>query len=335
MIKVAISGYGRIGRCVLRALYEAGRSDEIKIVAVNATTDIECATHLTRYDTTHGRFAADVEVRKMDMIVNGDVIRFVSNRDPSLLPWKELEVDVVLECTGKFKSKKQAQAHIDAGAKKVLISAPGGDDVDATIVYGVNEDTLKSGDTVVSNASCTTNCLVPVVKVLHDAVGVERGLITTIHAYTNDQSLIDAPHKDIRRARAAALSMVPTSTGAAKAVGLILPELAGKLHGHAIRVPTINVSLVDLTFVAGRETGVAEVNAALRAAAQGNMKSILEYCEAPLVSTDFNHHPASSICDSTLTNVMEGTLVKVLAWYDNEWGYSNRMLDTAAKMMEA
>lgn len=334
MIKVAINGYGRIGRNVLRALYETGRNDAIKIVGINAMADAECVAHLTTYDTTHGRFAADVAVQGTDLLVNADLIRLTSSRDPSLLPWKELGVDVVLECTGKFKSKHRSQKHINAGAKKVLISAPGNEDVDATIVYGVNDSILKSEDAIVSNASCTTNCLVPVVKVLHDTIGVQSGLITTVHAYTNDQTLIDAPHKDIRRARSATMSMVPTSTGAARAVGLVLPELAGKLHGHAIRVPTINVSLVDLTFIADRPTDTTEVNTALQTAAEGKLRSILDYCEVPLVSADFNHHPASAIYDPGLTHVMEGTLVKVSAWYDNEWGYSNRMLDTAVRMME-
>ncbi len=335
MIKVAINGYGRIGRNVLRALYETARSDEIKIVGVNATANAECVAHLTRYDTTHGRFAAEVAVRGADMLVNGDLIRLTSDRDPSALPWRELGADVVLECTGKFKSRQRAQTHIDAGAKKVLISAPADGEVDATVVCGVNDNILKPADTIVSNASCTTNCLAPVAKALHDAIGIKSGLITTVHAYTNDQTLIDAPHKDLRRARSATMSMVPTGTGAARAVGLVLPELAGKLHGHAIRVPTLNVSLVDLTFVAARATAVAEVNAALRAAAEGELRSVLDYCEAPLVSTDFNHHPASAIYDPGLTHVIEDTLVKVSAWYDNEWGYSNRMLDIAVRMTEA
>ena len=334
MIKVAISGYGRIGRNVLRALYENSRDKEVELAAINATMDIQTAAHLTRYDTTHGRFGFAVLVEGDDFIINGNRVRYLSDRDPARLPWQELGIDVVLECTGKFRSKRAAQAHIDAGAKKVLISAPGDKDVDATIVYGVNEGILTAEDTIISNASCTTNCLVPVAKVLNDAIGIEHGLITTIHAYTNDQNLIDASHKDMRRARSATMSMIPTSTGAAKAVGLVLPELAGKLHGHAIRVPTINVSLVDLTFIAKRETSKQEIDQIVRDAADTTMKSILEYCDTPLVSTDFNHSLASSVYDSTLTRVMEGSLVKIGAWYDNEWGYSNRMLDTALKMMQ-
>ena len=334
MIKIAINGYGRIGRGILRALYESKARKEVAIAAINATTTMECAAHLTRYDTTHGRFATPVAIDGDNLVVDGDAIRFVSERDPRALPWKELGIDVVMECTGKFNSKQGSQAHIDAGARKVLISAPG-KGVDATVVYGVNEDILKPGDTVVSNASCTTNCLVILVKVLHDAVGIRHGLVTTVHAYTNDQKLIDSPHRDVRRARSATMSMIPTSTGAARAVGLVLPELAGRLHGRAIRVPTINVSLVDLTFTAGRATDAGEINRAMQAAAEGGLQSILEYCETELVSTDFNHHPASLIFDATLTQVMGGDLVKVAAWYDNEWGYSHRMLDTAVKMMQA
>ena len=334
MIKIAINGYGRIGRNVLRALYEAKLNQEITLAAINATMDIEAVAHLTRYDTTHGRFNCEVEVDNDHIVVNGDRIRYTSDRNPANLPWGELGIDVVLECTGKFKSKSKAQAHIDAGAKKVLISAPGDADVDATIVYGVNDDILKADDTVVSCASCTTNCLVPIVKALNDAMGVEHGLVTTVHAYTNDQNLIDAPHKDLRRARSATMSMIPTSTGAAKAVGLVLPELAGKLHGYAIRVPTINVSLVDLTFTAKRDTDIAQVNEAIQNVVQTSMKGIIEYCDKPLVSCDFNHNPASAIYDATLTQVMEKKLVKISAWYDNEWGYSNRMLDTVLKMMQ-
>lgn len=334
MVKVAINGYGRIGRNILRALFETGRSNEISIVGINATVDIESMAHLTRYDTTHGTFAFDIAVDGSDLVIDGQRIRYCSDRDPSKLPWKELDVDVVLECTGKFKSKSAAQAHIDAGAKKVLVSAPGEDDVDATVVFGVNEEILRREHTVVSNASCTTNCLVPVVKVLNDAVGIESGLVTTVHAYTNDQNLIDGPHKDMRRARSATMSMIPTSTGAAKATGLVLPELKGKLHGYAIRVPTINVSLVDLTFVAKRDTNAQEINQIVQKEAQGRMQSVLEYCDIPLVSCDFNHNPASSIFDATLTQVINGNLAKVSAWYDNEWGYSNRMLDVALKMMQ-
>ena len=334
-VKIAINGYGRIGRGILRALYESYSGADVKVVAVNATTAIENAVHLTRYDTTHGRFSADLRVDGDRFSVNGDPIRFFSERDPTRLPWGELDVDVVCECTGKFRSRAQAALHLDSGARKVLISAPGGDDVDATIVVGVNHEILRPEHTVVSNASCTTNCLAPVAKVLHEAVGLECGLITTIHAYTNDQVLIDSFHKDIRRARSATMSMVPTKTGAARAVGLVLPELAGKLHGYAVRVPTINVSVVDLTFVAARPANKDAIDAAMRAAADGAMKGLLEFCDVPLVSTDFNHNPASAIYDATLTQVMEGRLVKVSAWYDNEWGYSNRMIDAAVAMMRA
>lgn len=334
-VKIAINGYGRIGRGILRALYENHAGGAAKVVAVNATTSIDNALHLTRYDTTHGRFSADLRAEGDRFSVNGDSVRFFSERDPTKLPWGELGVDVVCECTGRFRDRAQAALHLQSGARKVLISAPGGDDVDATIVVGVNDDTLKPEHAVVSNASCTTNCLAPVAKVLHEAVGIERGLITTIHAYTNDQVLIDSFHKDIRRARSATMSMVPTKTGAAKAVGLVLPQLAGKLHGYAVRVPTINVSVVDLTFSAARATGVDEINDAMRAAAGGAMRGLLEYCDVPLVSADFNHNPASAIYDATLTQVMEGRLVKVSAWYDNEWGYSNRMIDAAVALMRA
>ncbi|MDD9807405.1 MAG: type I glyceraldehyde-3-phosphate dehydrogenase [Gammaproteobacteria bacterium] len=334
-VKIAINGYGRIGRGILRALYENHAGGDAKVVAVNATTDIDTALHLTRYDTTHGRFNADLRAEGDRFIVNGDSIRFFSERDPLKLPWGELGVDVVCECTGRFRDRAQAALHLQSGARKVLISAPGGDDVDATIVVGVNDKTLKPEHAVVSNASCTTNCLAPVAKVLHETVGIERGLITTIHAYTNDQVLIDSFHKDIRRARSATMSMVPTKTGAARAVGLVLPELAGKLHGYAVRVPTINVSVVDLTFSAARATGGDEINEAMRAAAGGAMQGLLEYCDVPLVSADFNHNPASAIYDATLTQVMEGRLVKVSAWYDNEWGYSNRMIDAAVALMRA
>jgi len=333
--KIAINGDGRIGRGILRALYENHAGGAAKVVAVNATAGIDNALHLTRYDTTHGRFNADLRAAGDRFSVNGDSIRFFSERDPAKLPWGDLGVDVVCECTGKFRDRAQAALHLQSGARKVLISAPGGGDVDATIVVGVNDDTLKPEHAVVSNASCTTNCLAPVAKVLHEAVGIECGLITTIHAYTNDQVLIDSFHKDIRRARSATMSMVPTKTGAAKAVGLVLPQLAGKLHGYAVRVPTINVSLVDLTFSAARETSVDEINGAMRAAAGGAMRGLIEYCDVPLVSADFNHNPASAIYDATLTQVMEGRLVKVSAWYDNEWGYSNRMIDAAIALMRA
>jgi len=330
-IKVAINGYGRIGRNVLRALYEYGRTSEISIVAVNDLGDTETNAHLTRYDTAHGRFNADVQVEGNDLVVNGDRIRVLSERDPAKLPWGEMGVDVVMECTGFFASKEKASAHLSAGARKVLISAPAGKDL-PTIVYGVNHDILKAGDDVVSNASCTTNCLAPVVKPLNAAIGIESGLMTTIHAYTNDQVLTDVFHKDLRRARSATMSQIPTKTGAAAAVGLVLPEMAGKLDGFAMRVPTINVSVVDLSFIAGRDTSVEEVNATVKAASEGELNGILGYNEAPLVSIDFNHDPRSSVFDAGLTKVSGGRLVKILAWYDNEWGFSNRMLDTAAAL---
>ena len=334
-IRVAINGYGRIGRNVLRALYESGRNKEIEIVAINDLGNAETNAHLTQYDTVHGRFKGTVSVDGDAMIVNGDKIRVLSNRDPSQLPWKDLGVDVVHECTGFFTTKEKASAHLKAGAKKVIISAPGGKDVDATIVYGVNHGTLKASDTVISNASCTTNCLAPLVKPLHDKIGIKHGLMTTVHSYTNDQVLTDVYHSDLRRARSATQSMIPTKTGAAAAVGLVLPDLNGKLDGFAVRVPTINVSLVDLTFTAARSTTKDEIHAIMRAAADGELKGILNYNDKPLVSVDFNHDPASSTYESSLTKVMEGTLVKVLAWYDNEWGFSNRMLDTTVALMKA
>jgi glyceraldehyde 3-phosphate dehydrogenase len=327
-IKVCINGYGRIGRNILRALYEGQHGGAIKIVAINDLGDANTNAHLTRYDTVHGRFHGDVHVDGDSMVVNGDRIRVVAQRDPAKLPWAELGVDFVLECTGLFTSKAKASAHIAAGAKKVLISAPGGDDVDATIVYGVNHGVLKSSHSVVSNASCTTNCLVPLVKVLHEKIGVLAGVMNTVHSYTNDQVLTDVYHTDLRRARSATMSMIPTKTGAAAAVGLVMPELKGKIDGFSIRVPTINVSFVDFTFTAARKTTVDEVNGAIKAAAGGALKGILAYNDQPLVSVDFNHDPASSTCDATLTKVIEGTLVKVCSWYDNEWGFSNRMLDT-------
>ena len=326
-IKVAINGYGRIGRNVLRALYEYGRNDEIEIVAINDLGDSNTNAHLTKYDSVHGKFNADVTVDGDCMVVNGDRIRVFAERDPSKLPWAELGVDVVHECTGFFASKAKASAHLQGGAKKVIISAPGGSDVDATIVYGVNHGVLKSSDTVISNASCTTNCLAPLVKPLNDTIGLVRGLMTTIHAYTNDQVLTDVFHPDLRRARSATQSMIPAKTGAAAAVGLVLPELNGRLDGFAIRVPTINVSLVDLTFEAGRATTVDEVNSILRGAAEGDLKGILAYINEPLVSVDFNHSSVSSSYDESLTRVIDGTLVKVCSWYDNEWGFSNRMLE--------
>ena len=327
-IRVGINGYGRIGRNVLRALYEGTHRDAIDIVAINDLGDANTNAHLTRFDTVHGRFHGDVHVEGDAMVVNGDRIRVVAQRDPAKLPWGELGVDFVLECTGLFTTKAKASAHLAAGAKKVVISAPGGEDVDATIVYGVNHRVLKATDTVISNASCTTNCLAPLVKVLHEEIGVLSGIMTTVHSYTNDQVLSDVYHSDLRRARSATMSMIPTKTGAAAAVGLVLPELKGKIDGFSIRVPTINVSFVDLTFNAARKTNVAEIHAAIKKAANGELKGILAYNDAPLVSVDFNHDPASSTYDATLTKVIEGTLVKVCAWYDNEWGFSNRMLDT-------
>jgi glyceraldehyde 3-phosphate dehydrogenase len=334
-IKLAINGYGRIGRNILRALYEGRHAREIKIVAINDLGDANTNAHLTRFDTAHGRFRGEVHVDGDSMVVNGDRIRVVAQRDPAKLPWGELGVDVVLECTGLFTSKAKASAHIAAGAKKVVISAPGGDDVDATIVYGVNHGVLKASHTVISNASCTTNCLAPLVKVLHAKVGVVAGVMTTIHSFTNDQVLTDVYHSDLRRARSATMSMIPTKTGAAAAVGLVLPELKGKIDGFAIRVPTINVSLVDLSFTAARKTSVEEIHAAVKTAAAGELNGILAYNDQPLVSVDFNHDPASSTYDATLTKVIDGTLVKVCAWYDNEWGFSNRMLDTTLAWSKA
>ncbi|MEM6639144.1 MAG: type I glyceraldehyde-3-phosphate dehydrogenase [Pseudomonadota bacterium] len=332
-IKVAINGYGRIGRNVLRALYESGRNDEISIVAINDLGDASTNAYLTTRDTAHGTFNADVSVDGDHMVVNGDRIRVCSERDPSKLPWGEMGVDVVLECTGIFNNKEKAGMHIQAGAKKVVISAPASD-ADATVVYGVNHDILKSSDTIISNASCTTNCLAPLVKPLNDTLGVVQGLMVTIHAYTNDQTLTDVFHKDLRRARSATMSMIPTKTGAAAAVGLVLPELSGRLDGYAVRVPTINVSLVDLTFVAKRETSIDEVHSILKDASEGSLKGILTYSDEPLVSIDYNHNPASSNFDATLTKV-DGTLVKVCSWYDNEWGFSNRMLDTMLALSNA
>ena len=334
-IRVAINGYGRIGRNILRALYEAGRNKEIRIVAINDLGNAETNAHLTRYDTVHGRFHGSVEVEGDTMLINGDRIKVLAVRNPAELPWKELAIDVVHECTGLFTSKEKASNHIKAGAKKVIISAPGGKDVDATVVYGVNHKELKAGDTVISNASCTTNCLAPLAKVLHEKIGIISGLMTTVHAYTNDQVLIDTYHTDLRRGRSATMSMIPTKTGAAAALGLVLPELNGKLDGFAVRVPTINVSLVDLSFIAKRPTTVEEVNTVMKQASNEELKGILNYCDKPLVSMDFNHDPASSIFDATLTKVVSGTLVKVLSWYDNEWGFSNRMLDVTVAWMNA
>ncbi|WP_395374073.1 type I glyceraldehyde-3-phosphate dehydrogenase [Marinicella sp. W31] len=332
-IRVAINGYGRIGRNVLRALYEANRTNEISIVAINDLGDVNTNVHLTKYDTAHGRFPGQVEIDGDHMVVNGDRIRVLAERNPEALPWGELNVDVVMECTGIFRTKEKASMHLTAGAKKVILSAPASGEVDATIVYGVNDNVLKPEHTVISNASCTTNCLSPLVQPLHAALGVESGLMTTIHAYTNDQVLTDVYHSDLRRARSATMSQIPTKTGAAAAVGLVLPELNGKLDGFAMRVPTINVSVVDLTFIASRNTTVEEVNEIVKNAAASS--SVLDYCDEPLVSIDFNHSPASSTFDSGLTKVSNGNLVKVLSWYDNEWGFSNRMLDTTIALMNA
>ena len=335
-IKVAINGYGRIGRNVLRAHYEGGKKHDIQIVAINDLGKPETNAHLTKHDTAHGPFPGTVSVDGDYMVVNGDRIRVLANRNPAELPWGELGVDVVMECTGFFTTKEKASAHIKGGAKKVIISAPGGKDVDATIVFGVNHQSLKASDTVISNASCTTNCLAPLVKPLHDKLGVESGLMTTIHAYTNDQVLTDVYHEDLRRARSATHSMIPTKTGAASAVGLVMPELNGKLDGFAMRVPTINVSVVDLSFVSKKQTTLDEVNAILKAASEGELKGILGYNTEPLVSVDFNHNPLSSIFDATQTRVSsDGKLVKVLSWYDNEWGFSNRMLDTTVALVNA
>ena len=332
-VKVAINGYGRIGRNIMRALYELDRTDEISIVAINDLGDAKSNAHLTKYDTAHGTFPGTVTVDDGDLVVNGDRVKVYSERDPSKLPWAELGVDIVMECTGLFRSKETAGAHITAGAKKVIVSAPG-QNVDNTVVYGVNHDSLKSSDVVISNASCTTNCLAPLAKVLNDEIGIVNGLMTTIHAYTNDQVLTDVLHSDMRRARSATMSQIPTSTGAAAAVGMVLPELNGKLDGFSMRVPTINVSVVDLTFTAKRETTIEEVNAVVKAASEGAMKGVLAYNDEPLVSIDFNHNPHSSIFDAGLTKVMEGKLVKVCSWYDNEWGFSCRMLDTALVLMD-
>jgi len=334
-IKVGINGYGRIGRNIMRALYEGEKRSEIEIVAVNDLGDANTNAHLTRRDTAHGRFPGEISVDGNKMVINGDSIRVLAERDPAKLPWGDLGVDIVMESTGFFASKEKSSAHLAGGAKKVVISAPAGTDVDATIVYGVNHNTLRAEHTVISNASCTTNCLAPLVKPLHDKIGLKHGLMTTIHAYTNDQVLTDVYHSDLRRARSATMSQIPTKTGAASAVGLVLPELAGRLDGYAMRVPTINVSTVDLTFVAERATTVEEINSILKEASEGELKGVLAYNDEPLVSIDFNHDPASSTYDAGLTKVMEGTLVKVCAWYDNEWGFSNRMLDTALALHNA
>ena len=334
-IKVGINGYGRIGRNVLRALYEGDRKSDIDIVAVNDLGDANTNAHLTRRDTAHGPFPGTVEVDGDHMIVNGDRIRVLAERDPAKLPWGKLGVEIVFECTGFFSNREAAGKHLAGGAKKVIISAPGGGDVDATIVYGVNHDILKKSHEVISNASCTTNCLAPLVKPLHEKIGVKHGIMTTIHAYTNDQVLTDVFHKDLRRARAATMSQIPTKTGAAAAVGLVLPELNGRLDGFSMRIPTINVSAVDLSFIAERDTTVDEINDVMKKASEGELKGVLDYNDEPLVSIDFNHHPASSIFDAGLTKVMQGNLVKVISWYDNEWGFSNRMLDTAVALYNA
>jgi glyceraldehyde 3-phosphate dehydrogenase len=334
-IKVAINGYGRIGRNVLRAHYEGGKKHDLAIVALNDLGSPETNAHLTRYDTVHGKFPGKVEVDGDALVVNGDRIKVLAVRNPADLPWSTLGIDVVLECTGLFTTKEKASAHLKGGAKKVIISAPGGKDVDATVVYGVNHGTLRASHTVISNASCTTNCLAPLVKPLHDKIGVVNGLMTTVHAYTNDQVLTDVYHEDLRRARSATMSMIPTKTGAAAAVGLVLPELNGKLDGYAIRVPTINVSIVDLSFIAARDTTVDEINAIMKAASEsGPLAGLLGYSTGPLVSVDFNHDARSSVFDATLTKV-SGRLVKVSAWYDNEWGFSNRMLDATVALMAA
>jgi glyceraldehyde 3-phosphate dehydrogenase len=333
-IKVAINGYGRIGRNILRAHYEGGKKHDLQIVAVNDLGDAKINAHLTQYDTAHGRFPGTVMAEGDAIIVNGDRIKVIAERDPSKIQWGAMGVDVVLECTGFFTTKAEAGRHLAGGAKKVIISAPGGKDVDATIVYGVNHQVLKSSHTVISNASCTTNCLAPLVKPLHDKIGLVNGLMTTIHAYTNDQRLTDVYHEDVRRARSATMNMIPTKTGAAAAVGLVLPELNGKLDGYAIRVPTINVSLVDLSFVAARDTSVEEINKIMKEASAGELKGILAYIDEPLVSMDFNHTAVSSNYDASLTKV-SGRLVKVSSWYDNEWGFSNRMLDTTVALMQA
>ena len=334
-IKIAINGFGRIGRNIARALFESDRTSEFELVAINDLGDAETNAHLLQYDTAHGRFPFEVSVDAGDLVVRGTRVKVFAERDPAKLPWASLSVDLVMECTGLFTSKARAGAHLTGGAKKVLISSPGEADVDATVVYGVNHHVLAAAHQVVSNASCTTNCLAPLAKVLNDKIGIVHGLMTTIHAYTNDQVLTDVFHKDLRRARSATMSQIPTKTGAAAAVGLVLPELNGKLDGFAMRVPTINVSVVDLTFVAARATTKAEIDAAVTDAAAGPFKGILASNSKPLVSVDFNHNSHSCIYDASLTKVMGETLVKVCAWYDNEWGFSNRMLDTAKALVNA
>ena len=334
-INLAINGFGRIGRNIFRAVYESNREDQFEIVAVNDLGDASTNAHLLEYDTAHVRFSQTVTIEDDCFVVGKSRVLVLAERDPEKLPWGALDVDVVMECTGLFASKAKSSAHLAAGAKKVVISAPGGKDVDATVVYGVNDDVLKASDRVISNASCTTNCLAPLVKPLHDHIGVLGGLMTTIHAYTNDQVLTDVYHTDLRRARSATQSMILTKTGAAAAVGLVLPDLDGKLDGFAIRVPTINVSLVDLTFEAARETSVEEVHQIIRDASETSLAGILEYNDKPLVSVDFNHCSASSVYDASMTRVVNGKTVKVCSWYDNEWGFSNRMLDTTRALMSA
>ncbi|HET7570409.1 MAG TPA: type I glyceraldehyde-3-phosphate dehydrogenase [Gammaproteobacteria bacterium] len=334
--KIAINGYGRIGRNILRALYESGHANDLKIVAINDLGNAETNAHLTRYDTAHGRFPGEVKVEGDDLVVNGDHIKVLAERDPAKLPWGDMGVDVVLECTGLFASREKASAHLKGGAKKIMISAPAGKDVDATIVYGVNHQVLKASDQIVSNASCTTNCLAPFAKVLNDGVGIAAGLMVTIHSYTNDQVLTDVYHKDIRRARSATQSQIPTKTGAAAAIGLVLPELDGKLDGYAMRVPTINVSIVDLTISTERATSKEEIDRIMKEAADGPLKGVLGYTEELLVSSDYNHNPLSSIYDATMTKVSaDGRLVKACSWYDNEWGFSNRMVDSTLAWLNA
>ena len=334
-VKIAINGYGRIGRNVLKALYESNRTDELQIIAINDLGDSKSNAYLTKYDSAHGTFPFEVEANEDSLTVDGDEIKVFAQRDPEQLPWGDLGVDVVMECTGFFAKRELASKHLKAGAKKVVISAPAGTDIDATIVYGVNHQSLSSDHEIISNASCTTNCLAPLVKPLHESIGVESGIMNTIHSYTNDQVLTDVYHSDLRRARSATQSMIPTKTGAAAAVGLVLPELAGKLDGFSVRVPTINVSLVDLSFIASRPTSVDEINSVIKEASSGALKGVLDYSDGPLVSIDFNHNPASSTYDATLTKVQEETLVKVCSWYDNEWGFSNRMLDTTLALVNA
>jgi glyceraldehyde 3-phosphate dehydrogenase len=324
-VRVAVNGFGRIGRNIVRAIYETGRKD-IEVVAVNDLGPVETNAHLLRYDSVHGRFPHSVDVQGDTISIGREKFKVTAIRDPRELPWKELGIDIAMECTGIFTARDKAAAHLQAGAKRVIVSAPA-DGADFTVVYGINHDQLTKDHLVISNASCTTNCLAPLAKVLHEKIGIASGIMTTIHSYTNDQVLTDVFHKDLRRARSATQSMIPTKTGAAAAVGLVLPELNGKLDGFSVRVPTINVSLVDLTFQAKRATTIEEINAAMKAAANGPLKGILAYTDAPLVSVDFNHDPHSSVYDATMTKVID-TTVKVCAWYDNEWGFSNRMLDT-------